>query len=159
MALYDLIPWRGKARRGEDDFPLATLRREMNDLFEDFFRRWDMELFGAKSGFRGPHVDVTETDDEVRVKADLPGMEAKDFDISVTGNLLTLRGERKEEHEEKGRHYHRIERSCGTFQRSVPLPCEVQVEKAEASFKDGVLTISLPKAEEEKRKRIEINAE
>ena len=103
-----------------------------------------------------PAVDVTETDKEILVSAEIPGMEAKNIDISLNGRVLTLKGERKNEHEEKGANIHRIERSYGTFTRSFELPADVDAGKVEAGYKDGILKVNLKKTEAQKTKKIEI---
>jgi len=158
MALSDLIPWNRErelpAPRADED-PFRSLHREMNRIFEDFARGFDVAPWAGGSGdgwaFQ-PSLDVHETDDEIRVTADLPGLEEKDIDLSVQSGMLTLRGERRHEHEErKGDVTHRVERSYGSFQRSVSLPCEVDMEKTEATFKNGVLSVILPKAASARR--------
>uniref|UniRef100_A0A7C4L384 Hsp20/alpha crystallin family protein n=1 Tax=Bellilinea caldifistulae TaxID=360411 RepID=A0A7C4L384_9CHLR len=95
-----------------------------------------------------PRVDVKETDKKVIVTAELPGLDEKDIEISISGDALILRGEKRQEEEEKGEDYYRMERRYGSFQRVIPLPCEVQVDKAEASYRKGVLTVELPKTPE-----------
>lgn len=99
-----------------------------------------------------PRLDVSETDDAIEVLADLPGLEKKDIDVSLEKDLLIIKGERKQEKEESGKHFQTIERRYGAFYRSLRLPAEVKTNKIEASFKDGVLKISLPKTEKSKRK-------
>ena len=136
---------------------LGTFRREMDRLFERFFGELpSLELPGMSWA---PHLDVTETKDSLVVKAELPGLEAKDLDVSVSGNALTIKGEKKTEKEEKDEHHHLIERSYGAFSRTVQLPAPVASEKIKAAFKNGVLTITLPKTEEAKRKAIPIKVE
>lgn len=103
-------------------------------------------------------MDVSETDKEVIVKAELPGMDPKEIDVSVRGDILTLAGERKQEKEEKGVNFHRVERSYGSFSRSIQLPAEVDTGKVEASYKDGVLRITLPKAKAAAVKKIQVKA-
>jgi len=125
----------------------TSLQREMDRLFEDFFRR---------GGLMRPSVDVVETDDTVVVKAELPGMEPKDVDISVSGDKLTIKGERKAEKEEKGKTFYRMERCYGSFCRTVELPVSVEADKAKADYKNGVLEITLPKTEQVKAKKIPI---
>ena len=125
----------------------TSLQREMDRLFEDFFRR---------GGLMRPSVDVVETDDTVVVKAELPGMEPKDVDISVSGDKLTIKGERKAEKEEKGKTFYRMERCYGSFCRTVELPASVEADKAKADYKNGVLEITLPKTEQVKAKKIPI---
>jgi HSP20 family protein len=102
---------------------------------------------------------MAETGDSVTIKAELPGLEAKDVDVSIFGNTLTVRGEKKEEREEKDEHYHLVERAHGTFSRVVRLPAAVDVEKIKASFKNGVLTVTLPKTEEARQKAIPVSIE
>ena len=136
---------------------LTTLRREMDRLFERFLG----ELPGPDLSGMGwaPRLDLTETKDSLIVKAELPGLEAKDLDISVSGNTLNIKGEKKQVREEKDEHHHLIERSYGAFSRTVELPAPVAPDKIKAAFKDGVLTITLPKTEEAKRKAIPIKVE
>lgn len=146
----ELLPWRKKGRH-----PLANFREEMDRLFEDFFgRAWDIEPFWRTG--KGLNLDVAETEDEIIVSIDLPGVDPKDIDISLTGDVLTIKGEKKEEAEEKKRNYHRMERRYGSFSRSVALPPAADPEKVSASYKDGVLKITLGKKEEAKAKSIKI---
>ncbi len=105
-----------------------------------------------------PTVDVSETAKEIIVNAEIPGVEAKDIDVNLAGDVLTIKGERKREHEEKEENFHRIERSYGSFYRSLRLPSEVDGDKIKASYKKGVLRISLHKSKKATAKKIEINA-
>ena len=105
-----------------------------------------------------PSVDLSETDKQIDVRMDIPGMKAEQIDIQINGNMLTVSGERKDEKEEKGRTFHRIERSEGSFSRTISLPCEVQENKVAAQYKDGVLNVSLPKAEAAKTHKITIKS-
>lgn len=136
---------------------LTTFRREMDRLFERFFG----ELPGLEIPQPGwvARLDLTETKDSVTVKAELPGLESKDLDISISGNTLTIKGEKRQEKEEKDEHRHLVERAYGAFTRVVELPAPVAGEKVKAVFKNGVLTITLPKTEEAKRKAIPIKVE
>lgn len=147
----DLIPW-GEKRQ------LSRFRREMDRLFERFFEGdwpWPFRA-GMEEGTWVPSLDVSETGKEVVVKAELPGMDPKEIDISVRGDMLTIRGERKKEEEKKGENYHRIERSHGTFSRSVRLPTEVDPDKVNATYKDGVLKIEMAKTKAAAAKKIDI---
>lgn len=130
-------------------------RNEMDSLFDDF-----MEQFPARRdlGDRmwSPEVDVHETDNEVVIKAEIPGMDQKDVNITVKDNVLTLKGEKKKEEEVKEANYHRLERSYGTFARTFTLPSMVLADKASAKYKNGVLSITLPKTEEVKPKEIAV---
>jgi HSP20 family protein len=138
---------------------LTTIRDEMNRLFDDFFSGFPergREMFESE---RAPRVDIAETDENVVVTAELPGVNQDNVNITVVNDVLTLKGKKKEEKEIKKENYHRIERSYGSFQRSVSLPTGVQADKAKATYKDGILTITIPKAEETKPKSIKINVE
>lgn len=161
MTFKDLIPFAKKTApvRREDDHPLLDLRREMDRLFDDFFRGFSArETFAGTPGGFDPRVDVTETDKEFRIKAELPGMDEKDVDVTLTKDLLTLRGEKRDEHEEKNGNYYRMERSFGSFSRSIALPGEVDQDKIAAAFRKGVLTITLPKTARatDSRKKIKV---
>jgi HSP20 family protein len=127
--------------------------RELEEMLSDFM---GAEPEGWFTGRMVPALDLSETDEKVEVRMDLPGIKPEEIDIQVNGNLLTVSGERKEEKEEKGKTFHRIERRSGSFSRSVTLPCPVADEKVEARFDGGVLTISMPKAEEAKAHRIPV---
>jgi HSP20 family protein len=136
---------------------LMTLQDRMNRLFEDSLRgvrEGDASLGGAAWS---PAVDIYETDNEVILKAELPGVDQKGIDIQVENNTLTLHGERKLERDTKQENYHRIERAYGSFYRSFTLPGTVDQEKIGADYKDGVLTVVLPKREETKPKQIKVS--
>ncbi|MFO8090581.1 MAG: Hsp20/alpha crystallin family protein [Desulfatiglandaceae bacterium] len=149
--MFSLTPWR--ERREVDN-----LRREMDRLFDRFFDLKPMSFSGEEAHFI-PTVDVSETENDVLVKAEVPGMEAKDIDVSVQGRMLSIRGERKHEKEDKGESYHRVERAYGSFSRTVELPAEVDESKVDASYKRGVLNLKLPKLVKESVKKIAIKAE
>ncbi len=140
--------------------PFTTMRREMDRLFENLSREfgWPMP---ERAGAIVPSIDVSETDSELKVEAELPGVDEKDVEVSVVDNVLTIRGEKKEEREEKKKDYHLVERSYGSFARSITLPFAVEPDQAKATFKNGVLTITLPKPPEvkEKLKKIPVSAE
>jgi len=130
----------------------------MNEMFDRTLRRRGEEEEGLISRAWAPAVDIYETDEKMVIKAELPGLRKEDVDIEVRDNTLTLRGERKFEKEIRRENYHRVERAYGSFQRSFTLPSTVKQEAIEAAFKDGILEISLPKAEEAKPKQIKIQA-
>jgi HSP20 family protein len=136
---------------------VSRLRREMDRLWDDFFGPGRKALRPLEAEW-APAVDVSETVDKVEIKAEVPGMEAKDIEISLSGDLLTIKGEKKSEREEKKENYHLVERSYGSFSRSLKLPAAVAADKIEASYKQGVLSITCPKKEEAKPKAIEIKA-
>lgn len=150
MAEKELAPWRPFTE-------LSSFRREMDRLWDSFFserpftRVWEREW--------APSLDMSETKDNFVVKAEVPGIDAKDIDISLTGDVLTIRGEKKQESEEKEEDYHVVERSYGSFSRSIRLPAEVESGKIKASYKNGILKVSLPKSEKVKAKEVRIKVE
>lgn len=155
-----LVPWKKSGLQREDgwnDHPLDRLHREVNVLFDSFFQRpgYFVDRVGASSG-----LEVSETDDEIRVKAELPGLDEKDIGVSIQENVLTIRGEHREEMREKKRKYHLSEMHYGSCSRTIPLPAEVDAGRAAARFKRGVLTLTLPKTEQAKaaRRRIPVTA-
>jgi HSP20 family protein len=167
----NLIPWRKKTEAlspVREPAAFDVLHRQMNDLLENFFEgfgslgRWPSlhRDFGVSSD-ASPNFEVSETDDEVEVKAELPGLEEKDVEVLLDENLLTIRGEKKDEREEKKRNYYFSEVSYGQFQRSIPLPAGIDRDKAKATFKKGVLRLTLPKTEPaaSQRRRIDIKSE
>lgn len=168
MQIRDLIPWgrerHAVARKDENgDNPLIHLQKDINRVFDDFWRRFDQPLAGV-DGFwagSGSRTDVSESDREVEVTVELPGMDEKDVDVSVTDDLLTIRGEKKEEKKEERKGYHLAERSYGSFYRTIPLPAGVDTGKAKAAFRKGVLTVTLPKSPEAQTrvKRIEVKSD
>lgn len=168
MPFKSLLPsiWRGKdvPVRYEEEHPFYSLQREMNRLFEDFFRGFDITPFGTMSERMrvfSPSIDVKEDEKEISVLAELPGMDEKDIEVLLTENTLTLKGEKKEEKEEKGKDYYHMERAYGSFNRVIPLPQGIDTKKVSATFKKGVLTVKLPKTEEAKAKgkKIPVKAE
>jgi HSP20 family protein len=126
----------------------------MNRMFDGFFRGTNDEDCAISSWT--PAVDIAEHDNEYSVKVELPGVNKDDVKLTFENNILTIRGEKKQEKETKKENYHRVERSYGSFQRSFTLPAAVKADKIDASYKDGILTVSLPKAEEAKPKQIEV---
>ena len=146
-------------RKGEMD-PFRALKTQMDELFNDW--TGSVERLSGANGLMSLRVDVSETPTELSVKADLPGVEEKDIDVTVSGDQLTIKAEKKSEAEEKkdekGRVYHRVERSYGSFLRTMSLPFNDDPAKVSANFKGGVLTLTLPKPPEVQRqtKKIEI---
>ncbi len=134
---------------------LKSLRNEIDTLFDRFVER----PLGVITGQVIPPLDVAETDSEIIVRMDLPGMDEKDIDISIQGDVLTIRGEKKEQREETGKIYHVTERAAGNFVRSVPLPVQVRVDMVRATYAKGILEISLPKKELAQARKIEIKTE
>jgi HSP20 family protein len=164
MQIKDLIPWNRKgseiAQRDESEHRLFGLQREMNRAFDNFWRSFDKPFAALDGTFepRLPRTDVVETNKAVEVSVELPGMDEKDIDVSVTKDALTIKGESKLERDESRRGHYLSERFHGSFYRTVPLPPGVLIDGAEAKLKKGVLTITLPKSPEAaaKAKKIEI---
>jgi len=152
---------KGLPAKREEYEPFTFFREEMNRLFDNFFRGFDIEPLERRFAAFSPSIDISETDKEIVISAELPGMEDKEIDVSVSKDSLTIKGEKKEEKEEKGKSYYRMERSYGSFCRTIPLPSEIDTEKAVAEFKKGVLTIKLPKTPEaiKETKKISIKAD
>ena len=141
-----LAPWTG----------LTSFRKEMERLFDRFPEPGWMEV--PPLGEWEPRIDVSETNDAVMVKAEIPGVEQKDIALSLQDGVLTIKGEKEQEKEEKDNRYHRVERAYGAFARALRLPAAVDASKVTASFKDGVLTVTLPKTAEAKGTTIPIKA-
>jgi HSP20 family protein len=157
--------------REEGRHPLVALRQEMDRLFDDFFAGFPMMPFRRRRleadpwrRFQGvfeatfPVVDVAETEQGYQITAELPGMAEKDIDLSITGEMLVVKGEKRQEREEKKESYVVSERRYGSFQRTFPLPQDADPEKIEAHFKNGVLTITLPRkaGAETRQRKIEV---
>ncbi len=163
MTLKDLIPTRKRSVPvRHEESPFETLRREMDSLFDSFSRAFDIEPFWERRlGAFYPSVDVTENGKEIQVSAELPGMDEKDIEVSLGSDSLTIKGEKKDEKEDRGKDYYRMERSYGSFSRTIPLPVEIDTDKAEATFKKGVLKIRLPKTAKamEERRKITVKSE
>ena len=170
MNMRDLIPWsRGSSNQVQqsasqvpsvfrnDESPFLALHREMNRLFDDAFRSFDTPaLFGRMPSW--PSVEVSDTDNEVRVTAELPGLDENDVEVLLEDGGLTIRGEKKAEFEDKARQF--SERFYGRFERRIPLGFQAEQDKVNAAFKNGVLTVTVPKTAEALKhtKRIPINA-
>ncbi len=156
-----ILPW--KKRREETalspaDAPAALLHSRMNDLMDEFFREFETPWGGlmpspGRGGARFPSLDVSETDTEIQVHAELPGMSEKDIEVTLDDGSLTLHGEKKQEREDKSRTYHVVERSWGEFHRVIPIPSGVDTGKVKATFKDGILRVTLPKTEDARSRK------
>jgi HSP20 family protein len=147
---------RSLAERAPD--PFSYLRNQINRVFDDFWGESSLAPRHEIAAGFWPQVDVTETDKEVKVSAEIPGVEAKDIDVSIEDSMLTIKGEKKYEREEKEKGQYRMERSYGSFARSIELPAEVDESKAKAEFKKGVLRLTLPKrpGAQARRKKIPV---
>ena len=149
MINLELVPWKPFGQ-------LSTLRGEMDSLWNQFFNRTPFPGYVTQEWM--PTVDVSETKDKLLVKAELPGVDKKDVKVSISGDLITIKGEKKKEEEEKDEHHYCIERYCGSFQRVVQLPANVKSDKVKATFDKGVLKVTLPKVDEAKQKEIDIES-
>ena len=140
--------------RWEPAREMMTLREAMDRLFDDAFTR----PLSIRDGWSVPAIDMYQTDDEIVVKAALPGVKADEVQINVTGEVLTLKGEIRHEEDKKEKAWHIHEQRYGSFERSVVLPTDVVADKAKAEFENGILTVSLPKADEVKPRTITVKA-
>jgi HSP20 family protein len=164
MTLKGMVPWRwgGLRRWDEEDRPfesffreMDTLRKEMDRLFEDFWKGSGQRSFMTTPWQYSditPRVDETEDEKAFHIRVELPGMDKDDVDLTLSNGVLTIRGEKKREEEEKGKDFYRKERAFGAFRRSLPIPFDVDESQIDASFKKGVLYIELPKTEEAQKK-------
>jgi len=163
MAIRNLIPWNNREReldvqRGLDPSPFFTLHREMNRVFDEVFRGFDLGRFPSMGAFESaawPRLDIEDTGKEVRIMAELPGLDEKDVNLEIANGVLSISGEKKLESEDRERRF--SERYYGRFERRIPLQ-DVDEEKASASFAKGVLTVTLPRSGEarERVRRIAI---
>jgi HSP20 family protein len=163
MAMRDVIPWGRQstwlpARHGtEERDPFLGLHRSVDRLFEDFFREGLPAIGGGRS-LGWPQVEVNESEHDIRISAEVPGMSEKDVELLLDDGMLTIRGEKKSETDDKERGY--SERFYGRFERRIPLPSNVKEEACKADFRDGVLTIRIPRSPDAERgRRIPINAD
>ena len=148
-----LLPVK-KVERGRSE--LARLHDEMDNLIGSFFGDWDWPVWGRS---RWPAIDIAEQENQYVVKAEVPGCKPEDVEISLSGNVLTISGEKKEEQEKKEKGYYHVERSYGSFRRDLTLAAEVDTAKIQAECKDGVLTITLPKSEKAKPTKIKVKGQ
>jgi HSP20 family protein len=152
----NLIPWKNKSEgNGGFENAMTRFRSEMDDLFGRFMGPMGS---GIGQGLGWPSLDMAETDKDITVTAELPGVDPKEIEINVTGTVLTLRGEKKNEHEEESSDYHYVERHYGSFHRSVQLPSSVESDKVDATYKDGVLTVRMPKHPGARPKKITVKS-
>ena len=147
--------WSGGGLSRKVDDPFVSLQREIDRVFHDFGRGVRLPSWTDASE---PRIDVAETDNDIQITAELPGVDEKDVDVTLSNGVLTVKGEKRAEKEEKGKEYRMVERSYGSFARSIPLPFEVDPEAVDAKFKKGVLTVILPKPAEARveTKKIEV---
>lgn len=154
MSYQDWLPAAWRHSR-EDESPFHALRKQIDTMFEDF----NNDFLDRNASF-AMRSNFSETESEMCITAELPGLTDKDVDVTVAGDQITIKGEKKSEKDEKteeeGREFHRIERMSGSFHRSMRLPFEIDTDKVEAKVKDGVLTVTIPKPPEAKTKKIEV---
>lgn len=169
MTILDLMPWRKKETDLTDhqqtEDRLLDLRGQLSRMFEDFYNTSFgispfLEDFGSTGDF-SPRINVEESEEEITVAAELPGLKPEDVEISIENKMLTISGEKREEKEDTGKRHYRVERSFGSFTRRVSLPTEVEEDQVEASLQDGLLKIALPKNKtvQENVKRIPVKTE
>lgn len=168
MSFTDLMPWNKKQTKEVSqetgEHPIESFHREINKVFDNFFNDFSFpslrnteELW---SNSFSPKVNVSESDNEIKVEAELPGLEEKDIDVTLNNNSLVIKGERKSQKEDKKENYHVVESSYGSFCRTIPIPDGVDTDKIDAVFKNGVMKINIPKTEEARKKvkRIPVKA-
>jgi HSP20 family protein len=161
MTLRDLIPWnrdREPIAERELEFPLKRLHWGINSLFDDFIENFDLPV-PSEGDVLTPRIDVSETDKEVTVSAEMPGLDENDIDISLEQNSLVISGQKQTEKKSEEKRYSQVERTYSSFFRRIPLPHEVDAKKVKATYKKGILTVKLPISAHtpRKNKRIEIH--
>ena len=159
MKIRNLLPTVRSGKEQEIDHLFYSLQREMNRLFDNFFRGFDISSRGfyeSDLGGFSPSIDVKENEKEFIIKAEIPGVAKEDIEATVSNDSVTIKGEKKEEKEDKNKNYYYMERSYGSFHRMIPLATEVESSKAEGRFKNGVIDIKLPKSQNAQTKRVKI---
>lgn len=165
MTFGKLIPWNRKtlpAKLEGSDHPIYSMQKEMDWFFDNFFKGYENgfpSLTGEDTkNLLSPSVDLSETDEEVILSMELPGISEEDIEVNISQDVLTVSGEKKQETEENEKGWYRMERHYGSFKRAIPLPVEPDLENVDASFKNGVLTVKMPKTEADKptAKHIEV---
>ena len=162
MSVRDLIPWNRESAflpfsNGRQRDPVATLQRRMNQLIDETFGDFDLPSPFGEAG-EWPGVEVSETEEAVRVSAELPGIDEKDVDVMLANGVLSIRGQRKNETKDESQRFSEIQ--YGRFERRIPVPVEIDEDNVEATFRNGMLTVTLPKRETDSpaAKRIEVKA-
>ena len=153
--MFELTPWRKLGELAPFGRVLRAFRGTMDRMFGRFFDKWPFAP--SRDGAWAPTVDLSETAEHIAVRAEVPGISPNDIQISLVGDTLTIKGEKKQEKDETDENYHYTERSHGSFSRSISLPCDIQEDKVDATYKDGVLTIKMPKCTPSAAKEIKIN--
>lgn len=159
MELKSLVPslW---GRHVDTRDPFQAMHREMDRMYDEFGKRFRFPTSADRFNGLTPDINVSETDAEIEITAELPGVDENDINITLVDNMLTIRGEKKTETEKKDKNYHVVERSYGSFERSIALPYELDTDQVKANFEKGILTVTLPKPPEieAKTKRISISS-
>lgn len=155
--MKSLVPFRrgsAPARAGEDRDPIEVFRREIDRMFEDFTSAFQRQTFGRSDGFLTPRMDVSETKNGLEIKTELPGVDEADVDVELADDVVTIRAERRDEREDEtqDRRHHLREHLYGAFFRRTPLPFEADPDKVQATFKNGVLTLVIPRSKEAQAK-------
>jgi HSP20 family protein len=163
MAIKSLLPslWgHGEVAESKMGDPFQSLQHEIDKVFDEFSRGFRLPRMFDGSVRGGPRIDVSESEEQIQVTAELPGVEEKDVEVVLADNVLTIKGEKKSEKEDKKKDYHMVERSYGSFQRMIPVPYDIDPDQVDASFANGVLTVTLAKPPEaiQKTKKIEIKS-
>ncbi len=159
MAMRDLVPWRKRKQRPEtvDMVPRSDLQDFVHDAMDDFFgAAWGLAPWVRKGLGFGPAVDISETDKEYKIEVELPGINKDDLDVTIDNGRLHISGKRSEEDRTEKENYVQVERSFGSFSRTLQLPATVKEDEAEADYKDGMLRIRLPKTPEAHGKKIDV---
>ncbi len=167
MNIKELIPWSREKEnsilKSDSDHPIISMQKEMNRMFDSISKSlFNTSSFSSEtSNAITPKIDVVENEKEIKVTAELPGMEEKDVEVNFSRDTLVIKGEKKAEKEEKKEDYYFMERSYGTFQRAIPVSAGIDRDKVEAQFKNGVLKVTLPKTEEAQKevRKVEINCD
>lgn len=146
MSLRTLVPWRRGLVRSREADPFTALQNEINRAFEGFFDGGDLSAIPTAMAGLNPKLDLSETDQELHLTVELPGLSEKDVEVELLDEAIKVRGEKKDERETKDHSFHRTERSFGMFERILPLPKPINREGVTATFKNGVLNVVLPKA-------------
>lgn len=161
MTVRTLVPRSWSRRRIPVRYvnraPASPVQRNFNQLFDEFFNEFSFALRPSNGAGFNPSVDISENDTEIKIEAELPGLDEDDVEVSLADNVLTISGEKKAENEDEGENYYHLERSYGSFKRSVTLSHEVDADEIDATFKNGVLQITLPKLPDDVKK-IEVKA-
>ena len=149
----NLISWHRRKQNlpihheSGDASRFSSVQHEMNRIFDDFFTGFQPPYSAREiSALFEPKLDITETEKELRITIELPGMNDKDIDVTLSGNALTIKGDKREEKDDRTCRHYKIERSYGSFQRTIAMPCEIDSDKVDATFKNGVLSVTLPKS-------------